>query len=241
VPRASAATAERLRDLILDGAIEPGAEVRQEELARELGVSRTPLREALRLLEGEGLVEARPHRSIVVSPLSASEIEEVYAMRVLLEATAIRVTVPSMGTSELAHLRGLLAEMNFHAGRRDARGWEGPHERFHATLVAGVQGSYRRQLVGLARASRRYRRAHLGSQPYAWERGAAEHERIADACESGDADAAAAALAAHLAQTALGLIADSEPEVHPALLLSALDAVPGAGRAVDGLLGTVAT
>ena len=79
------AVAEKLRMRILSGALQEGAQLRQEVLAAELGVSRIPLREALRLLEGEGLVTIVPHRGAVVSVRSPDEIGELFDLRVLLE------------------------------------------------------------------------------------------------------------------------------------------------------------
>jgi DNA-binding GntR family transcriptional regulator len=226
LPRLDTTTASLAADLrgrILDARLAPGSELRQDEIARDLGVSRTPLREALRLLEGEGLVESHAHRSMVVAPISADELEEIYAMRVALEATAIRVTVPTLGPADLAPLRGLLAEMEFHADRRDLAAWEEPHERFHARLTAAAGGSYAERCAALRRASRRYRRAYLDAENARWEQAAAEHRGIASACDAGHQEEAAARLAAHLAGTALALLAEVDPDREPLLLQAAVE------------------
>jgi len=103
------AAAEELRMRILSGALQEGAQLRQEILAAELGVSRIPLREALRLLEGEGLVTIVPHRGAVVSVLSPDEIGELFDLRLLIEPDLIRRAVPHMGPDDLREAEATLA------------------------------------------------------------------------------------------------------------------------------------
>ncbi len=88
---------ERVRNAILDGELAAGTVMSQVALAEELGISRTPLREALRLLQGEGLIEAEPNRRVRVAPMTASDMEELCVMRVTLEAEALRLSVPLLG------------------------------------------------------------------------------------------------------------------------------------------------
>ena len=97
---------ERVRNAILDGQLAPGAVMSQVALAEELGISRTPLREALRMLQSEGLVEGEPNRRVRVAPMTASDLEELYVMRVTLEAEALRLSVPRMTSEDLARLEG---------------------------------------------------------------------------------------------------------------------------------------
>src|SRR5580693_10243624 len=91
----------RLRRLIVRGALAPGSELSQVELARRTGVSTTPLREALRRLEAEGLVESRRNRRPRVRPFDCEDLDSVYAARVLLEPPALRITVPRLGAGDL--------------------------------------------------------------------------------------------------------------------------------------------
>ena len=76
------------------GSSPPGAVMSQVALAEELGISRTPLREALRMLQSEGLVEGEPNRRVRVAPMTRTDLEELCVMRVTLEAEAIRLSVP---------------------------------------------------------------------------------------------------------------------------------------------------
>src|SRR5579872_470104 len=103
---------DRLRDAILRGEIAPGAATSQAALTKQLGVTRTPLREALRLLEREGLVLSQPNRRVRVADFSIEDLESLYAMRVSLEAVAARLTVPTLRSEDFAELEGLMAQMD---------------------------------------------------------------------------------------------------------------------------------
>src|SRR6516162_7205711 len=90
VRNASAAATELIREAILDGRLPPGQRLKEEELARELGISRTPVREALLILQAEGLVDAAPNRGAVVRSHAAADLEDLYQLRALLEGHATR-------------------------------------------------------------------------------------------------------------------------------------------------------
>ncbi len=138
-PTAQEAVLTEIRRLLVTGELAPGTPVRQEAVAERLGVSRVPVREALKVLEGEGHVVYAAHRGYVVAELSVDDLTEVYRLRELLEAEAIRVAVPrldaatieSIGAAsravEAAGRRGDLAEMtaynrDFHFLLFDAAG-----------------------------------------------------------------------------------------------------------------------
>ena len=102
---------ERVRAAILDGDLAPGSVMSQVALAEELGISRTPLREALRMLQSEGLVEGEPNRRVRVAPISAKDLEELCVIRITLESEALRLSVPAMTSEDIARLEGYMAEM----------------------------------------------------------------------------------------------------------------------------------
>src|ERR1044072_8801196 len=87
---------ERRRAGIRDGEPEGGGPVSAGKLERDMGVSRTPLREAIRMLQREGLLEGEPNKRIVVAPFSAEDMEELYALRITVEALGVRLTVPQL-------------------------------------------------------------------------------------------------------------------------------------------------
>jgi DNA-binding GntR family transcriptional regulator len=212
---------ERLREAILSGELAPGSELSQVELARRVGLSTTPLREALRRLEAEGLVDARRNRRPLVRAFELSDLDSVYGSRILLESLAVALTVPAIDPGplwdELAAMRS--------AGSPVA--WEPAHERFHLLLVAGAPEALREQITTLMARGDRYRRiAVRGDDPPARAVGDAEHEAIARAARDGAGVRCAALLAAQLARSA-GTVRDrlaaggGLPAVDAALALAA--------------------
>jgi DNA-binding GntR family transcriptional regulator len=114
---------DRLRTAILRGEFDPTVPLSQVKLAARLGVSRTPLREALRMLQREGLIDSEPNRRVRVAELSLADLEQLYAARVLIEALAVRMTVPAYTAADLAELKDALAEMTELKGH-DLDKWE---------------------------------------------------------------------------------------------------------------------
>ena len=106
----AAEAAEILRQRILSGELRGGQPIRQEQIAQEMGVSRIPLREALKQLEAEGFVTIAPHKGAVVSTLSAAEAEELFALRLQLEAWLLRDAIPKMREADFAHLDEIIDE-----------------------------------------------------------------------------------------------------------------------------------
>jgi DNA-binding GntR family transcriptional regulator len=199
----------RVRGAILDGELPPGETMSQVALAEELGVSRTPLREALRMLQGEGLIEARINRRVRVSPISADDLEELYAVRVALEVQALRLSVPRMTSEHIARLEGAIAEMAHYADQRDVRRWLVPHAEYHRQLTDLAGGRFTTLLTQLFDHAERYRRLHIGSGPSAWA--TADHREILDAVKTGDEQLAAARLAEHLSRIAFEVAEILEP------------------------------
>lgn len=231
---AAVLVAARLREMVVAGELPPGSELSQVELARMFGVSTTPVREALRLLEVEGLVQSRRNRRPRVPEFDPADLDAVYCHRVLLEPLALALSVPAMSEAKLSRLRADLEAMRAAAGAEDIAAWDRAHASFHTGLVDGVEPVLRDQIrVMMARADRYRRMSVLGDRPAAWQISEREHEAIAAACERGDADRAALLLARHLARSARSLIANLAPEWEPTALPAALATVEAA-RAVAG-------
>jgi DNA-binding GntR family transcriptional regulator len=215
----------RLREAILHGRLAPGLVVSQVQLARELGVSRTPLREAVRMLQREGLVAGEANRMVRVAPLSIQDVEELYAVRIANEALAIRLTVPRMTAEDDAALDECLRLLASFAQQGDIDAWERHHRAFHTRLVRGAGSRLCTLLSELYDHAERYRRLYITSEPRAMSIGAAEHEAIVAASYQRDAATAAAELARHLSRTALTALMQIAPEHEPALVRATLRAV----------------
>jgi DNA-binding GntR family transcriptional regulator len=188
---------DQLREAILRGEISPDTDTTQVQLAEMLGVGRTPLREALRMLQGEGLVVVEPkrRRRVRIAQTSITDLEEIYYLRVVLEVALIRVTVPNLTHKDHAELEGLLAEVGHLWAGRDQRALEGPHLSFHGRLFAGL-GPRGSEVVGqLYDHSVRYRRLYVADEE--WTIFQDEHRQILDAVEAGDTEKAASLQASH--------------------------------------------
>ena len=116
--RSVASVIDQLRAMIINRDLLPGEQIRQEEMARLLGISRVPLREALRVLTTEGLLTHRPHQGYFVTRLSTGDLEQIYDLLEFLETELIR-TVRWPGDDELAMLRSINLEIAQAAGHRD--------------------------------------------------------------------------------------------------------------------------
>jgi len=123
-----------LRVLIASGQLEPGQQVVQDSLAASLGVSRVPLREALKVLEGEGQVTYHPHRGYFVADLSVEDLVEVYRIRSLLEDEAIRVGVPLLTDEDIEYLEDILNDVETAAKSQDVSAVTAANRRFHFAL-----------------------------------------------------------------------------------------------------------
>jgi DNA-binding GntR family transcriptional regulator len=223
---AVAIATERLRQLIVTGEIPPGSELSQVKLAEMTGVSTTPVREALRQLEVEGLVEARHNRRPRVPAFDPDDLDAVYCSRILLEATAIAVTIPTMTEVDLGAIGEDLEAMR-EAGRlEDIDAWELAHSSFHTRLVDGCGPALRRQIRLMMSRSYRYRRMSvLGERPYGWSTGETEHMAILRACERRETEAAAVLLAVHLARSAFSVLEHLGPGLAGAAMPAALRAL----------------
>jgi DNA-binding GntR family transcriptional regulator len=129
-------TADAVRERILHGLYPEGEPLRQDAIAEELGVSRIPVREALRQLEAEGLVTFNPHRGAVVSTLSLREIEELFELRALIELDLFRRAVPRIGTEDVTRAKEILDAYETALKKGDVAAWGEMNWQFHSTLFA---------------------------------------------------------------------------------------------------------
>lgn len=221
------AVRDRLRDAIVRGEIAAGQTTTQAMLANHLGlgVSRTPLREALRMLQHEGLVLSEPNRRIQIADFSVADVEQLYAMRIALEAVAIRATVPYLEPEDFAELEGLMAKMDHYMRLTDVDRWGVPHAAFHAVFVAGAGPRITSLLAQLFDHGERYRRAYDVYDPSGWPTRSAEHRAMLTAAAERDAELTVERLVRHYVHTAETVITRLEPDHEPALLRTAIAAV----------------
>lgn len=187
--------ADVLREAILRGILVAGQQLRQDEIARELGVSHIPVREALRQLEAEGLVRLRPYRGFEVSELSPEEVEELYEIRIPLECQALRLALPHLTDEDVERAERILDAID---AEDDPSTWSELNTEFHAVLYAP---SRRQRLLNLIRTLRtnvdRYLRLYI-SVMQRKEYSQREHRKILEAVRRRDAAGAVAALEEHL-------------------------------------------
>lgn len=189
---------EKLRTAIATGLYRPGARLVERELCEALGVSRTSVREALRQLESESLIEVGPRRAIIVAKVSADDAYDIYALRELVETTAIRRFVKRDDAKALKRLQAAYKSIEKVAGKGNLPALSEMAAVFYEEILEGAGSKVildtGRQL--LKRVS--YLRLASMSAPQRVENGIAEWGAILDAVASGDADLAAKALAKHI-------------------------------------------
>lgn len=203
---AQEAVLQEIRRRLLDGRCGPGAAVRPDALGAELGVSAVPVREALRILEGEGHVSYRPHRGYVVADLDVNDLTEIYRIRELLETEAVREALPKLTDDNIVELRQIVEEMDEVA--EDFVRLTEVNRRFHFRLfeAAGMP-----QLVRVLRilwdSSDRYRSLYLMSPD---NRNVVhdQHHRIMDAIVEGDIEQVIKEKSLHRAH-AIGALAEA--------------------------------
>ncbi len=189
---------EVLSDRIVHGIMRPGEALDEAGLAAEFGVSRTPIREALRQLESIGLARSRPHRGTVVTNVSDSELHDIFRVMGELEALCARLSAEAMTPAEceaLSHLHARGAEFVL---RGDVDGYRAHNEQFHDALYAGAHNGF---LEETTRSVRRRLAPFRRMQFEALHRIAhsqKEHGAVVAAILDGDADGAARAMLAHM-------------------------------------------
>lgn len=191
------AVANALREAILDGALPPGARLGEDELARGFSVSRTPVREALRLLADEGLVVKVAHHGTVVAPMSLDDVLALYVVRGQLEGLAARLSAQRNPTAIVPRLEEIQRRMRKAARKPVPEELVRLNLAFHRELRLAAGNSYlERFLLQVEHAVRRMPSTfHLPERP---QQVLEEHQAIIDAIAAQDADAAGRAAQEHM-------------------------------------------
>jgi DNA-binding GntR family transcriptional regulator len=192
----SSKTKDRILQLILEGELQPGDRLVETRLARELGVSQSPVREAIRDLAGVGFIEVEPYRGARIRQFTMEEFLDDMGVRGELEAIAARRAAARITRAQTAELRRLIDEMHGMGEAGDAHGQAMKNTEFHRTVVraAGSAGLERAWAV-LEPFARTYLTAMVPGTDLVWL--GDRHSGIVDALESGDADLAAAVMMRH--------------------------------------------
>ena len=199
----------QLQDAIVRGELPPGSKITEPGLSQAYGISRGPLREAMRRLEAHRLIERVPHVGARVVKLSVKELLELFDLREALESMAARLAAEHMSAAEIAGLRDVLA---VHEQQRDLKRGEAYYQRegdldFHYLIV---QGSQNRMLMTLLCDDLYYLvrlyRTQFGANGTRPQRAFVEHHRIVDAIEAGDAELAELLMRRHVSASRANVV-----------------------------------
>jgi DNA-binding GntR family transcriptional regulator len=201
IPRQSltSAVADKLRDQIIRGEIAEGTQLRQDAIATQYQVSRIPVREALRQLDAEGLIEIVPNRGAVVPALSPQDIQELFSIRALLEPEVLKLSIPHLTERDFSQAEGILKKYVSELKRDDhVSGWGRLNWEFHETLYARAnQPRFMAIIRNVNNSGERYTRLQL-YLTHRIERANREHHRILELCRERDLGAACKLLREHI-------------------------------------------
>jgi DNA-binding GntR family transcriptional regulator len=197
--------ADVLRGRILAGRLKAGEPIRQEHVAKELGVSRIPLREALSQLAAEGFVSLVAHKGAVVAPLSSAEVEELFELRLVLEDRLLTRAIPRLDAADFDLLDDLIAQSMAPDGLKR---WGELNWRLHEAMYLPAGRPVTLKLLKRVHDNiDRYLRLEIALSQAGRERGYREHRQLVDLCRARDIEGARALLAAHIGTTADNLAA----------------------------------
>ena len=187
-----------LRSAIVSAQLEPGLSVSEQELAERLGVSRTPVREALIRLSEEGLVGIYPQTGTVIAPIRYPKVYQSLVIRSALECRSIRYTVKAIGPDDIRRLRQIISDQKRYAKSRNDEGFLLSDDAFHRTMVE-ISGNLEVWKVIESTKAHHDRIRHLATHLNLYNaQRVHEHETIIDALERGDALDAERLLELHL-------------------------------------------
>lgn len=190
--------AERLRTAIFAHELAPGSWIDEQALADEFGISRTPMREALKVLASEGLVELKPRRGCYVTELSDNDLDQIFPVMALLEGRAAYEAAQNADARDLADLERIHAELERHAKNGDANRFFETNDAFHTALQDIANNRWLKQLIEDARKVIKLTRRQSLEAEGRIDRSLAEHRQVMTAIKNGDPGVAAQAMHDHL-------------------------------------------
>lgn len=192
----TALAVEALREAITRGQIKPGERLKVAYLSDLLGMSPTPIREAVRILQAEGLIDHEPHHTVSVADLAAEDAQELYLLRGMLEELATRLAVPRLSEADLAHLKDLESQMRAAQESGDDAGMARVNAQWHLHLYHASGTKYLQEFI--LRLWSRFPWDTIWIIPGRREKSWAQHTEIMKAIEARDAEAAARLMREHV-------------------------------------------
>jgi DNA-binding GntR family transcriptional regulator len=195
------AVVSRLRDMITEGQLPPGVRIHEGQLGKQLGVSRTPLREALKVMASEGLVDLVPSRGALVRNLTPKDVRDMLTVLGALEELAGRLACANALDAGIAEIRRLHDEMLGFYRARDLLGYFKHNQQIHSSIIA-LAGNESLVLVqGMLQAQMKRIRFLGNRSDESWAGAVADHEEMIAALEARDGVRLGRALADHLSRT----------------------------------------
>ena len=200
IPRAALheQVAQRLRQMLVEGRIAPGAKLNERELAELLNVSRTPLREAIKMLAAEGLVELLPNRGAIAVSLTEADVLNTFEVMAGLEATAGELAAQRVTPQELAEIQAMQFEMMAAYTRRDLSAYYALNARIHNAINAAAKNPVLSTVYNQVNARLQALRFRSNQDGEKWKRAVKEHEKMIEALSARDGAAMREVLLAHL-------------------------------------------
>lgn len=197
-----------LREALLAGAFTPGDQLREGEIAAQLGVSKTPVREALSRLRAKGLLKASSTRGILVTQIDDDTLKHLYEIRALLEPEAVRQALPQVDDKLISQGRRLLADAQRYSERRDFNALSRSNRDFHELLYTRCENKQLQRILNDMRDQLQFIAASgwRGTSP-SWELEHSEHTAILDAVAQRDSDRAAGLSKDHIENSMARLLA----------------------------------
>jgi DNA-binding GntR family transcriptional regulator len=197
-PTLPASVADRLRELIIEGELAAGARLNERALCERLGVSRTPLREAFRLLSAEGLVQIQPNRGAQVVALSEDDIRESFEVMSALEALSGELACRRISDAEVAEVRALTFEMLACHARRDLPAYYRLNRAIHERINRAADNRLLEQVYSTLNLRIQNLRFRLNFDYGQWDTAARQHAEMVDALAARDSARMATILRQHL-------------------------------------------
>lgn len=200
IPRAALheQVAQRLRQMLVEGRIAPGAKLNERELSELLRVSRTPLREAIKMLAAEGLVELLPNRGAIAVALTEEDVHNTFEVMAGLEGLAGELAAQRVTDAELAELQAMQFEMMAAYTRRDLSTYYAINARIHGAISAAARNPVLSQVYQQVNARLQALRFRSNQDGEKWKRAVREHERMIEALVARDAAGMREVLQLHL-------------------------------------------